>query len=356
VITGKVTTMEFACGLPDASKPFPLPRNPWDTDTWAGGSSSGTGNGVAAGLFYAGIGTDTGGSIRIPAAFCGISGLMPTYGRVPKSGCVPLGYSLDHIGPMARSAKDCAAMLAVIAGYDPSDETCVDRPVDDYLGALNGDLHGVRIGVERAHHFPEDADPALAGCFDAAVAVLSSLGADVVEVSLPYYDEMLTALMVTNGGEQGAYHRLDMQTSWYDYFEATRMGFLRGVAALGADYVQAQRVRRGVRAMVDSIFADVDLIVTPTAAVGATRYAEFEGGDWMDRFFRSIFTPYWDATGHPVLVVPMGFTGGGLPLSLQLAARPFEEAVALRAGDAFQVMTDWHLRVPPVVSEVLSAA
>src|SRR5690349_12603695 len=146
VITGKVTTMEFACGMPDFDKPFPIPRNPWDTSTWPGGSSSGTGNGIAAGMFLAGIGTDTGGSIRIPAAFCGTSGLMPTFGRVPKSGCVPLGFTLDHIGPLARSARDCAAMLGVIAGYDPSDPTCVDRPVPDFTAGLGGRLDGLRVG------------------------------------------------------------------------------------------------------------------------------------------------------------------------------------------------------------------
>ena len=136
VITGKLVTMEFATGAADATKPFPVPKNPWDLETWPGGSSSGTGNGVAAGLFYAGIGTDTGGSIRMPAAFCGTSGLMPTFGRVPKSGCAPLGYSLDHIGPLARSARDCADFLQIIAGYHPSDESCVDRPVDDFVAGL----------------------------------------------------------------------------------------------------------------------------------------------------------------------------------------------------------------------------
>src|ERR1700730_662908 len=190
VITGKLTTSEFAIGSPDSSKPFAIPKNPWNLDRSPGGSSAGTGNGIASGLIMAGIGTDTGGSIRIPAAWNGVTGLMPTFGRVPKSGCVPLGYSLDHIGPLARSARDCAAMLSIIAGYHPSDESCVDRPVDDYVGALTGDLTGVRIGVERAHHFPADADPALVGCFDAALSALESLGAELIEITLPHYHEV----------------------------------------------------------------------------------------------------------------------------------------------------------------------
>src|SRR6185437_6667015 len=138
VITGKTTTFEFAIGSPDPTKPFPMPANPWDLARSPGGSSAGTGNGLAAGLFLAGIGTDTGGSIRIPAAWNGTTGLMPTFGRVPTSGCIPVGYTLDRIGPLARSARDCAAMLAVMAGHHPSDGSCADRPVDDYLGALTG--------------------------------------------------------------------------------------------------------------------------------------------------------------------------------------------------------------------------
>src|ERR1700722_1415360 len=239
VITGKLTTMEFACGLADPTKPFPVPSNPWNLDTWPGGSSSGTGNGIASGLFYAGIGTDTGGSIRIPAAFCGTSGLMPTFGRVPKSGCVPLGYSLDHIGPLARSARDCAAMLGIIAGFHASDESCVDRPVGDYVGGLTGDLSGMRIGVVREHHFPDEADPALRGCFDAAVAKLGEVGADVVEITLPYYQEVSAALWVMMAAEALAYHRGDLQGRWGDYYALTRTNVSRGALASGADYVQA---------------------------------------------------------------------------------------------------------------------
>jgi aspartyl-tRNA(Asn)/glutamyl-tRNA(Gln) amidotransferase subunit A len=350
VVTGKLTTMEFAIGFPDASKPFPLPRNPWNPTTWPGGSSSGTGNGVAAGLFYAGLGTDTGGSIRIPAAFCGITGLMPTSGRVPKSGCTPLGYSLDHIGPMARSARDCAAMVGIIAGHHPSDETCIDQPPGDYLGALTGDLRGLRVGVERAHHFPPSADPALAGCFDAALAVLASLGAELIEIELPYYDEITAATKAILSAEALAYHRDDMRARWFDYFAGTRSVLAFGALMSAADYVQAQRARRSVQRLLQQTFAEVDVVVGPTTAGGATSYTAFADPEWLDHFVEGIFTPYWDATGHPVLVVPMGFTADGLPLSLQLAARPFEEATALKVGDAFQGVTDWHLRVPDLAA------
>ncbi|MCU1504666.1 MAG: Amidase [Ilumatobacteraceae bacterium] len=355
VITGKLTTMEFACGVADASKPFAVPRNPWDLETWPGGSSSGTGNGIAAGLYFAGIGTDTGGSIRIPAAFCGISGLMPTFGRVPKSGCVPLGYSLDHIGPMARSARDCAAMLGVIAGYDPSDESCVDRPVDDYLGALTGDLHGMRIGVERAHHFPAGADPALEHCFAAAVAALRELGAEVVEVVLPYYDETNASMMATGMSEALAYHRNDAQARWGDYYDSTRLMLAYGALVSAADFVQAQRVRRFVQQQLAAVFADVDVIVAPTAAIGAPSLASVMSPGGFFDFMGLLFTSYWDAVGNPALVVPMGFTAAGLPLSLQIAGRPFEEASLLKVGDAYQSTTGWHLALPPLVADPVAA-
>jgi aspartyl-tRNA(Asn)/glutamyl-tRNA(Gln) amidotransferase subunit A len=350
VITGKVTTMEFACGMPDFDKPFPIPRNPWDTATWAGGSSSGTGNGVAAGLFLTGIGTDTGGSIRIPAAFCGVSGLMPTFGRVPKSGCVPLGFTLDHIGPLARSAWDCAAMLQVLAGYDPSDPNSVDRPVPDCFASIDDGVAGMRIGVMREHHFVEP-DPGAEQAFDAAVTVLTELGATVVEVSIPYYAEVNAAAMLTMAAEAMAYHRNDMQERWTDYFARTREIVSWGILASAADYVQAQRVRRVGQHALAGVFTDVDVIVTPTASIGAPTY-ETCNADGIMGVFGSIHTPYWDAVGNPALVVPMGFTDGGLPVSLQLAGKPFDEATLLRTGNAFQSATDWHLRVPELAAAV----
>jgi aspartyl-tRNA(Asn)/glutamyl-tRNA(Gln) amidotransferase subunit A len=358
VITGKLTTMEFAIGLPDPEKPFPLPRNPWNTDTWPGGSSSGTGAGVAAGLFLAGIGTDTGGSIRIPAAFCGVSGLMPTFGRVPNAGCAPLGYSLDHIGPLARSARDCGAMLGAFAGPDPRDPYAVEEPVPDFLAGLAGDvsLAGLRVGVDRVNTLAgEHDDPATAEVFEAAVAQLAALDATVVELTIPYYAEVVAALMITMVSEAFAYHRQDMRERWGDYGAATRPFVGAGALFSGADYVQAQRVRRVAQRALAGVFADVDLIATPTAAQVSPSYDELKDRGTRG-VMQSIHTPYWDAVGNPALVVPMGFNAGGLPLSLQLAARPFEEALLVRAGDAYQQATDWHLRVPPLAASVATTA
>jgi aspartyl-tRNA(Asn)/glutamyl-tRNA(Gln) amidotransferase subunit A len=349
VITGKVTTFEFATGWGDESKPFPIPRNPWDLATWPGGSSCGTGNGIAAGMFFAGIGTDTGGSIRIPAACCGVTGLKPTYGRVPKSGCVPFAYSLDTIGPLARSAHDCAAMLSVIAGHHRSDESASRRPVDDYVSALTGAVDDLRIGVDRRHHLPAGADPDLAGCLDAALATLAELGAEVVEIELPCFEEVDIARVVTQAAEALAYHRGDLGGRWNDYFERTRMGIARGALVTGADLVQAQRVRRVAQHRMQELFEQVDLVAMPTIGLAAPRVDELAAGR-VD-LISMLFTSYWNALGLPAMALPMGFQADGLPLSLQLAGRPFAEATVLRAGDAYQRATEWHLQLPPLVDE-----
>jgi len=343
VITGKLTTSEFAIGYPDPGKPFAIPRNPWDVERSAGGSSAGTANGIAAGLVLAGIGTDTGGSIRLPAAWNGVTGLKPTFGRVPKSGCVPLAYTLDHVGTMARSARDCAGMLQIIAGYHPSDESSADRPVDRYVEALRPDLTGVTIGVDRSNHFPPNSDPNLAECFEAALAVLVSQGAKLSDLTLPLYEETTTALWIMLSAEALAYHRADLSTRWGDYHELTRINVSQGALSSAADYVQAARVRRVAQHHLGELFKSVDVIATIPTAVAARTLKEA----YMVRtpsFTRAIFTGYWNAVGNPTIAVPMGFNSDGLPLSLQLSGRPFEESSVLRVADAYQSVTDWHLR------------
>jgi aspartyl-tRNA(Asn)/glutamyl-tRNA(Gln) amidotransferase subunit A len=349
VITGKLTTMEFAIGLHDPDKPHPRPRNPWDLDAWPGGSSSGTGAGVASGMFLAGIGTDTGGSIRMPAAYCGVSGLMPTYGRVPTAGCAPLGYTLDHIGPLARSARDCGVFLAAIGGDDPRDPyTVASSPLE--LTPPSSSLEGLKIGVERANHLGGDlADPALEATFEAAVEVLGGLGATVVEVELPCYKETVTAQMVTMLSEAFAYHRRDMQSRWTDYYRETRIFVGAGALFSAADYVQAQRVRRVAQRQLAVLFGDVDVIVTPTTATGAPSYEELDSRG-IGPVFPTLFLAYWNAVGNPVLVVPMGFSATGMPLSLQLAGRPFAESTLVNVADTYQAETDWHLRTAPLVA------
>lgn len=396
VITGKTTAMEFGCGLPEEDEPFPFPRNPWRPGLWAGGSSSGSASGVAAGFFAAALGGDTGGSIRMPAAFCGVSGLLPTFGRVPGDGCVPLGYSLDRVGPLARGARDCAAVLSVIAGGwgggggasgggtpggraagrsgresgRGGDTTGSGSGVSGRRGgaagkggrvargglevpfaepSFGGDLAGLRVGVARAHHFPADGDPALPGVFDAAVSVLTGLGADAVEVRLPYWRELITTVFVTAAAEGLAHHRAELSRRWDDYGVAARGFLAAGALVSGADYVQAQRVRAVAQRAVDALFADVDVIVCPTASVGAPPFdalADAAGHQDHAGVFGKVHTPYWNGLANPVLAVPMGVTGAGLPLSLQIAGPVADEATVLRVGDAYQERTDWHRRAP----------
>ncbi|GAA1236609.1 amidase [Pseudonocardia alaniniphila] len=346
VITGKTTTMEFACGMPEVDMPFPVPRNPWDLDAWPGGSSSGSAAGVAAGLFFAGLGSDTLGSIRIPSAMCGVTGLMPTFGRVPKSGCVPVGYSVDRVGPIARTAEDCGLVLAAMSGPHPSDPDSVEVPFTEFPDPAE-DLSGLRIGVLREGMFPNGADGAVGPAFDMAVAVLEGLGSSCTEVELPYHAELTAADIVTLACEALAFHRPNVGTRWRDYTAGTRELLLRGALLTGADYVQAQRVRRAAQLALARLFEQVDVVVSPTLSIGAPALAGFLSGE-RDVFelFGHFHTAYWNAAGSPALALPMGMTGSGLPLSLQLAGRPFAETTLLRIGSAFQAGTTHHLRRP----------
>ncbi|MGV0044940.1 amidase [Mycobacterium colombiense] len=350
VITGKTTTHEFGVGATDPGGPFPVPRNPWDLQRSPGGSSAGAGSGVASGLFFAGIGTDCGGSIRIPAAFCGVTGLMPTYGRVPTTGCVPFGYSFDRVGPLARSARDCATVLSVIAGHDPDDETSVDQPAGDYAASLGGDLSGVRVGVDRAEHFfPAESDDALASSFDAAITRLRELGAEIVDVTLPLYPQLLAANVTMASAEALAYHRDDLRSRWADYTAGSRSTFARGALVTGADYVQAARARRVGQRMLKELFGTVDVVATPTVAIGAPSLDDMASAATGELIFKTTFTMYWSAAGNPVLALPIGQTSDNMPLSMQLGGRPFDEALLCRVGHAYQSITHWHLNTPPLL-------
>ncbi|MEA3218234.1 MAG: amidase [Acidimicrobiia bacterium] len=348
IVLGKTTTMEFAIGYPDRSKPFPVPTNPWNTDHWTGGSSSGTGNGIAAGLFPTGLGTDTGGSIRIPAAYCGVSGHKPTFGLVPKSGCVPLGFSYDHIGPLARTAADCAAVLDVIAGPDPSDPTSAavrGAPVS-YLDRIDAGVKGLRVGVVRSVTADGPfCEPGVRDCFDRSLDDLAKAGARLEEIEFPWWNELHDACFLGLQAEAFAWHRSTLQTRWEDYGYPTRLTLAHGALISGADYAQSQRVRRTGRRAVGALFDEVDVLVLPTAGSGAP---SFRHASDISKRLQSIFTPPFNALGFPALSVPMGFDPGGLPTSLQIVAPPFADALALRVGHAYQQVTDWHRQVPPL--------
>lgn len=344
VIVGKSTTSEFACGLPDPDKGFPIPRNPWNPAHSAGGSSSGTGVAVAAGLVLGGLGTDTGGSVRFPAALNGHTGLKVTYGRVPKNDVVPLGYTLDSIGPMARSAEDCALLLDVMAGAHPGDPSSADVDVPVYSKHLGGGLDGVRIGVPMPYFFDADGlDDEVRSAVLIAIDVLGAGGGAVSTTVVENARLAKEANAVTMVAEAFAYHRNDLANRWNDYGRHTRMTLGRGALFTAADYTQAQRFRSVFRRHLAELFGLFDVLVTPTWPVPAPRIDAMAS---EDNVVGPSFCGQWNLSGLPAIAVPCGFSSSGLPVSMQIIGKPFAEATVLAVAHTYQQMTDWHQHVP----------
>ncbi len=354
VILGKTGLHEFALGWPDPETGFRVPRNPWDLSRSPGGSSSGTGAAVAAGVCLAGLGTDTGGSIRGPASFCGISGHKPTSGRVSKEGCVPLGYSLDNIGPMTRTARDCALLMQVLSGYDPADPCSVAVPVPNMLAALTGSLQGIKVGVPMDYFFSvPELDPEVKASVLAAVEAMRAAGAEVVEVQIPHAAEATAAQRVTMLAEAYAYHEPDLKQQPERYGRYTREVIRMGAFFSNTDYIQAQRLRPLIRQESAQALHGVDVLITPTMLSGAPTFDNYEPS-------RMIFAPsmmgIWNITGFPALSIPCGFTSLGLPIGLQIIGLPFEDAKVMGVADAYQQITTWHEQTPPLFFDVLESS
>jgi aspartyl-tRNA(Asn)/glutamyl-tRNA(Gln) amidotransferase subunit A len=343
VMLGKLITHEFAFGIQFPGHRFPPARNPWRLEHIPGGSSSGSGAALAAGLTVGALGSDTGGSIRGPAASCGIVGLKPTYGRVSRAGVVTLSWTLDHTGPMARTVEDCALMLRALAGHDRADPASSREPVADYVGGLGSPIRGLRVGVPRDYFF-HDVKPEVTAAFEAAMDTLRRLGAEVREVRIPSIWSA-PAFMVIMLSEAFAYHARDLRERPELYGDVLREKLLAGALFTGDEYVQAQRLRARLREEVHQALREVDVLATPTAAGPAPTFATVLDPNYP--FPRSNMAPF-NMAGAPALALPCGFDPGGLPLSLQLAGRPFDEATVLRVGHAYEQATDWHLRRPPV--------
>ena len=343
ILLGKLITHEFALGIQFPGHRFPPARNPWNRDHIPGGSSSGSGAALAAGLVTGATGSDTGGSIRGPAAFCGIAGLKPTYGRSSRAGVLTLSWTLDHTGPMARTVEDCAYLMQPLAGHDPADPASSRAPADDYVAALGRGVRGLRIGVPRDYFF-EGVDPEVERAFEEAMATLRRLGAEVRDVEIPHIHDV-GAFMVIMLTEAFSYHEADLRTRPELFGDVLREKLMIGGLFTAAEYVQAQRVRARLRAETAAVLREVDLLASPTAIVTAPSFATVWDPDFP--FARSNMPPF-NMTGLPALAVPCGFSAAGLPVSLQLAGRPFDEATVLRAGHAYEQATDWHRRRPPV--------
>lgn len=342
VMVGKNNLMEFAYG--ETHPDFGHTRNPWDLERSTAGSSTGSAATVAARQAFAAIGTDTGGSIRLPAAYCGLVGLKPSYGLVSRHGLAPLSWGLDNVGPLTRTARDAAIVLKAIAGYDPDDPTSLNQSVPDYLQAIEGSLKGLRVGLV-AHELTPTMDPEVRDLVRQAVTVIQSLGAEVVEVSIPGLDQAVLAMMTILMAEASTYHREYLQERPEGYSQAVRERLKMGALVPAVHYLQAQRYRATFCEGVNRVLEQVDVLVMPTSPFPANRLADEDPGRDLTPLVRP--TAPFNLSGHPALSVLCGFTGGGLPAGLEIVGRPYADATVLQVAHQFQQATEFHKRMPP---------
>jgi aspartyl-tRNA(Asn)/glutamyl-tRNA(Gln) amidotransferase subunit A len=341
---GKLATHEFAWGGPPFDLPWPPARNPWNTDHFASGSSSGTAVAIAGGLILGGTGTDTAGSIRGPAAFCGIVGVKPTYGLCSRRGILPLAFSLDHAGPMAWTVEDCALLLQAMAGHDDGDPTSVDHPVADFSAGLNRTVKGLRIGtVPHWHETDHKVSQAVRQGLKNALAIWREQGAEIVELAMPSLFDYQATSFVIMASEGFAVHQHWMRTRINEYGELLRNRLLMGALMTSSDYIQALRRRRELCAITAQTAANVDVLVTACAAGEAPRIDSVP--KWGDLAKPGFNNPF-NITGWPAVCVCSGYGEGGLPVAVQLAAKPFQEALLFQVADAFEKATDFRAHRP----------
>jgi aspartyl-tRNA(Asn)/glutamyl-tRNA(Gln) amidotransferase subunit A len=357
ILLGKQETHEFAIGGPDFTLPFAPARNPWNTAHYPAGSSSGSAVAVAAGLCAGAMGSDTGGSIRGPAAYNGIVGLKPTYGRVSRCGVFPLSYTLDHCGPLTRTVEDCAIMMQALAGYDPQDPASADVPVPNYRTSLTPRLDGLRVGVIRHFHerdavadFGADNAPSAGyvNAFNDACRTLESLGAGLVDLQLSPLIDFLDANRLIILAEAYALHEVDFRERphLFGHHMFARIGL--GAFLSAADYVEAVRRRRELAVEFAQAIAGVDVVVSANATGPAPRIDTIST---YSTFERASYTAPYNLTGSPALSVPIGFENG-LPLAFQIAGKPFDEAGVMRVGHAFEQATEFHRQRPAVAASL----
>jgi aspartyl-tRNA(Asn)/glutamyl-tRNA(Gln) amidotransferase subunit A len=345
VFMGKLSTHEFAIGGPSFDLPWPPARNPWNRDHFCGGSSSGAGTATAAGFVPAAIGSDTGGSVRNPASMCGVSGIKPTYGLVSRRGVIPLSYSLDHVGPLTRTARDNALLLDLMAGHDPLDPGSVPRSAPGgCAGELERGVKGLRIGVIR-HFYTTDmkADAEVAASIEAALGKLAGLGAEVREISTAPLGEYLAVNRTILTSEAYAAHERWMRERPQDYGALARERIMAGAFVRAADYVNAVRLRRKMADAFHALFSEIDLAVTASSMDPPCRIDDPQAVEYT--YARQARAPF-NVTGGPALSVPTGFSKAGLPLGMQLVGKPFSEAKLYRVANAYEQAADWTKRHP----------
>src|ERR1700751_1625349 len=346
---GSLQMVEFAYGPTGHNSHYGPVHNPWGLDHITGGSSSGSGAAVAARLTFAALGSDTGGSIRMPAHFCGVTGLKTTYGRISRAGAMPLSQSLDTVGPLARSVEDCALLLGLMAGADPLDPTAVAEPVADYMAATKAPLKGLKIGVPTAFYV-DDLDKDVARILDETIATLRREGAEIVQVELPDQHQLSAACRLLLAVEAAAFHKRWLIERPQDYGPQVLMRLQNGLAIPGVTYLETLRWRGPALAAHVAATSKVDAVIAPVAPMPAPTTAESDVGNSpgaegvIQRITR--FTRPINYLGLPSLAIPSGFTRSGLPVGMQLIGRSFDEAMLLRIGAAFQRATDFHGKVP----------
>ncbi len=371
VILGKLNMDEFAMGSSTENSAYQITRNPWDTERVPGGSSGGSAAAVAAGLAAGTIGTDTGGSVRQPGAFCGVAALKPSYGRVSRYGLVAFGSSLDGAGPLARTVEDVARIFQVIAGHDPLDSTSMPLEVPDYVAQLTGDIKGLKVGIPK-EYFIEGIQPEVEAAVRAAVKQLESLGAKIIEISLPHTEYSLPVYYLIAPAEASANlarydgirygARVDKGEMWPTYKATRGQGFgaevkrriMLGTYALSAGYYdayygKAQAVRTLIKQDFDKAFEQVDVIAAPTAPKTAFKIGE-NSNDPLQMYLEDVFTLPGSLAGICGLNVPCGFDHQGLPIGLQIMGKAFDEQTMLRAGHAYEQATNWHTRRPAIAT------
>jgi aspartyl-tRNA(Asn)/glutamyl-tRNA(Gln) amidotransferase subunit A len=346
---GSLHMAEFAYGPTGHNSHYGPVRNPWNVAHVTGGSSSGSGSAVAARLTFAALGSDTGGSIRTPAHFCGVTGLKTTWGRISRAGVMPLSQSLDTVGPLAQTAEDCALLLALMAGPDPEDPTASAEPVADYVAATKGSLKGLKLGVPTSFYV-DDLDSEVARVLDETIAVLKREGADIVKVELPDQRQLLAASQIVLAVEAAAFHKRWLIERPQDYGSQVLMRLQNGLAVPAITYLEAMRWRGPALAAHHVATARVDAVIAPPSPVPAPTVAESDVGGranapgLLQRL--TLFARPVNYLGLPSLVVPAGFTRSGLPVGMQFIGRAFDEATLLTIGAAFQRATDYHARAP----------
>lgn len=346
VILGKANLHEWAFGVTNQNPHFGPTRNPWDPSRIPGGSSGGSAAALAAGYCYGSLGSDTGGSIRIPASLCGIVGLKPTYGRVSLRGVIPLSWTLDHAGPMARSVRDAAILYAAVAGHDAADPSSADVPVEDPLATIEDGVRGLRIAVPRDHFFVM-ADPDVAAIVRRAIGLLAREGAAIEEVPVPRADDLLPTQTTIIGSEAAAYHHEHLRERPDDIGADVLLRLRRGERVTGTELALARRRRVEIRHAFRQLLVPYDALLTPTTAIAAP-LAEGEDAVARAALLTALTSPF-NLTGLPAASVPCGLTGDGLPVGLQIAAAPWREAMVLRVARAYERAADLRL-VPPLVA------